>query len=1077
MAREEFRVELTADNEISKEAKKAKADLDRIPDKIETTIDADTSGLDGITDKLGGLPGQLGEVGGALGSMAGPAALGGIAVAMFETANAAKDLALEAKTTADLTGSTVEDASKLQKLWGPTGADVNDLNDVLLQMNGALAQSPELASQLGINLNDGKDVTQRFVELTDKLAAGQLTAVQASQLFGEEGVRQVGKLRTVYGGLSDDLENMPPPVDDAAVEKALEMERAMNELKATMQSIVTAVGQDLMGVFTEAAEAANNLVDALPGEAEGAKGLAEGYMEWATGLGIIEKGLSGLNSLLGDNEEEASKSVDVWGAFGRAMGDAVDFAKDAADGQGEYADAVAETRSELEGQVDAIYDAMAAEEELANARRAQADSGIAARDAQRDFMQQLVDSQAVLDDSESTLYDVAAAMDEAATLSRQERRRPSPDGDRHVRRGRQGCIGHQQAVVVATVDADVGQDGTRPAARRDRQLHRHRERHPPGESVGDPRRPGLRHDRGRIRSHRRGGGNPQGVHQRLPRQRPTDRIHPELARPQPGRHDLCADRRGRLHRRRRRWGRWRRSRPVGDAVCRSAGRSGCRPRGCQLTGDPHQPSRRRHRRPVRGATHRHPCRPWRHPSRWCPAGPRRGRLMPPPLIANTPPGVTPVVEIGVGDRYDASGVAALWGTARWSTAGDDNEWGGREPLWHDVTCDVVDVSTFAGRSGSTEPFDVGTATIVVRNLDGWADYKPPETVDNLLTVRPGRQVRVGVSIGGEWVPGVEPPIDPPPATFPIIAGSNTEFGANLSAGNAIPSPASVAAGDLLVIVVAQDTNSATVTASTGWTEVVQLNASTACRMAVFARVADGGANDALALTGAAADYCASIHRITDHGVTAIADIKSASATNTSGPADPPSVDAGSSKKWLWLAAATVDMIQTADAITAPMPTNYAEISNLRSAVSTSSVGLVVAQRDNETQTENPATFTHTGSRSWVAVTIAIPPPAAAARAVPDVWVPSPPVWLWRGTVDTTEPGYAPDEGDIVTLGCVDAKGDAGRADMPQMLTPVGGGRPPINGSPASSTVLVGRRGGVPPTSTTSRWAAPGSVRR
>jgi hypothetical protein len=127
--------------------------------------------------------------------------------------------------------------------------------------------------------------------------------------------------------------------------------------------------------------------------------------------------------------------------------------------------------------------------------------------------------------------------------------------------------------------------------------------------------------------------------------------------------------------------------------------------------------------------------------------------MSPPIIANTPPGVAPLIQVGIGDRYDASAIAGLWDTARWSTPGNENEWSGTEPLWNDITCEVLDVGTFIGRDGSADVFDVGTATVTVRNLDGWADYKPPPPgADNLLTIRPGRQCRVGVAFLADGVP-------------------------------------------------------------------------------------------------------------------------------------------------------------------------------------------------------------------------------------------------------------------------------------------------------------------------------------
>ena len=135
--------------------------------------------------------------------------------------------------------------------------------------------------------------------------------------------------------------------------------------------------------------------------------------------------------------------------------------------------------------------------------------------------------------------------------------------------------------------------------------------------------------------------------------------------------------------------------------------------------------------------------------------------MSPPLIPLALPAVTPLVEVGIGDRYDASAVAAVWGTgpadpvaARWSTPGPANAWGAQEPLWNDIACEVLDIALFAGRDGSIEAFQPGTATITVRNLTGWADYTPPGEFDNVLTIRPGRQVRVGVSINNgpaQWL--------------------------------------------------------------------------------------------------------------------------------------------------------------------------------------------------------------------------------------------------------------------------------------------------------------------------------------
>ena len=222
-------------------------------------------------------------------------------------------------------------------------------------------------------------------------------------------------MRTVFGGLSDDLEGMPAPVDDEDVAEALEMERAIGQLKAQFQQVVGIVGKELVPLFTELTNLANNVTESLPGGSEGAADLTSTFREWGTGLGVIEKGAAAVNRLFGENNDKVATSVDLWGGFNKILDDAADAVLDAADGQGHYADAVADTRTELEGQVSAIYAAIAAEEEQANARRAQADAGIAARDAQRQFVEQLTKSNEALAAEGVTMYDAAEAMDAAAS--------------------------------------------------------------------------------------------------------------------------------------------------------------------------------------------------------------------------------------------------------------------------------------------------------------------------------------------------------------------------------------------------------------------------------------------------------------------------------------------------------------------------------------------------------------------------------------------------------------------------------------------------------------------------------------
>jgi hypothetical protein len=116
----------------------------------------------------------------------------------------------------------------------------------------------------------------------------------------------------------------------------------------------------------------------------------------------------------------------------------------------------------------------------------------------------------------------------------------------------------------------------------------------------------------------------------------------------------------------------------------------------------------------------------------------------------TLPGVTPIVELGVGASYDDTSTAQ-WDVDLWDDA--SAVWVGDKPFWLDVTCHVQDIATFVGRERTVDQWEVGTATITFDNRDGLFDF-PLSMADladdpTLLSVRPGRSVRVGVQIGGD----------------------------------------------------------------------------------------------------------------------------------------------------------------------------------------------------------------------------------------------------------------------------------------------------------------------------------------
>ena len=106
-----------------------------------------------------------------------------------------------------------------------------------------------------------------------------------------------------------------------------------------------------------------------------------------------------------------------------------------------------------------------------------------------------------------------------------------------------------------------------------------------------------------------------------------------------------------------------------------------------------------------------------------------------------PVAVFPWAELGVGDSRAPTG-QARWDRDRWDTPAA--RWAGTEPTWLDVSCEVNSAESDTGRTRVVERFRPGSAEVVLRNLDGWADLSPPPTPPALLTLRPGRQFRYGV---------------------------------------------------------------------------------------------------------------------------------------------------------------------------------------------------------------------------------------------------------------------------------------------------------------------------------------------
>lgn len=213
---------------------------------------------------------------------------------------------------------------------------------------------------------------------------------------------------------------------------------------------------------------------------------------------------------------------------------------------------------------------------------------------------------------------------------------------------------------------------------------------------------------------------------------------------------------------------------------------------------------------------------------------------------------------------------------------------------------------------------------------------------------------------------------------PNVVQVTAETGTSLGSANAQPLPDDSASGDLVIYVVANDNTGATnMSGSTGWATGT-LQGTSGMESQVFARVLDGTTGDnILSVTGAAEDYAAvgvrvptGTHSVTSGNISTWMASYVTAATGASGNADPANLSPAGSDDYLWIAAAVIDCTASGDVITAD-PTGYSNLAYVKSAESTTSVGVRVAQKQATGASENPGAFTNT-SRLWHAWTIAVP---------------------------------------------------------------------------------------------------------
>lgn len=314
--------------------------LERIDSTTVTaTVDANTAPaeakIEGVGDKLRELDGPVGDLIGKFDIMAGGGKAGmaggvaAVAAGLLAAGEYAADLAIEVDNTARLTGGSVEETSKLLGVWREAGFEATDFQDVLLQMNGVLRDNPELAKQLGINLADGKDLGERFLEVVGQLGVkfddASTRSQAASQLFGEEGVRQVNAVEAAFGDLATAVEDYNGKVfTPAEISKMREYKAEVGNVRREFQSMTAEVGSQTIPIVSDLLELMREGRTVVEEDIPGGSFIKKAFDKAA--LGPIVFALGELDTKL---DELQGAAIDGAKAFDTAMGDLRTAAKDA----------------------------------------------------------------------------------------------------------------------------------------------------------------------------------------------------------------------------------------------------------------------------------------------------------------------------------------------------------------------------------------------------------------------------------------------------------------------------------------------------------------------------------------------------------------------------------------------------------------------------------------------------------------------------------------------------------------------------------------------------------------------------
>lgn len=219
-------------------------------------------------------------------------------------------------------------------------------------------------------------------------------------------------------------------------------------------------------------------------------------------------------------------------------------------------------------------------------------------------------------------------------------------------------------------------------------------------------------------------------------------------------------------------------------------------------------------------------------------------------------------------------------------------------------------------------------------------------------------------------------------TFPNVASvTPTSFG-TAATSHAVAMPATVNAGDRLVIIFSNDNNDIPTFPTPAWSAVSQVarTSNNTNTLSILERIADGseGGTTVNVVTAAIQQAVALVYRITGAHPSTASEAGTAATALDANPNPPNLTPSWGAEDTLWLACYSAD--QSSRNATA-YPTNYNDNQNTAQSNPATGNGSSVgaATRELNATSDNPGTFTIATSDGWVAQTVAIrtySPPSA-----------------------------------------------------------------------------------------------------